>query len=396
MAFPTTLDNPTNPVATDNTVTVPHATQHTDANNSIKAIEAKIGIDGSLVNTSIDYKLGEVTGADKAVGKSATQDLTNKTLGAGTKVTLGSDATGDIYYRHSDGTLKRLPIGTANYILNVNSGVPAWREETSVVDASTTAKGVVEEATLAEIDAGTGAGSTSARLFVNPSTLGKSTDGTMASNSDAKIPSEKAVKTYVDNGDFQEVTLTKGTSTWICPRGVTQIYFDAVAGGGAGSFAFGGNIPSGGGGGAGLKNQGVIVVPFTGYTIVVGAGGVSVGGNGSNTTLFGYTLVAGGGGSSLPGTAGDATAGAGGANVNHNGGVGTGGGSGGTGTAHGAGGGASGLGTNGGSGSAASNGSGVGGQYGAGGGGGGSAGGSAGGNGGDGLVVIKIPTRQIF
>src|SRR3990167_7638460 len=38
-------------------------------------------------------------------------------------------------------------------------------------DASTVQKGLVEEATQAEIEAGTGAGSTSARLAVNPSTL---------------------------------------------------------------------------------------------------------------------------------------------------------------------------------------------------------------------------------
>lgn len=37
-------------------------------------------------------------------------------------------------------------------------------------DASTTTKGLVEEATLAEVDAGTGAGATGARLFVNPQT----------------------------------------------------------------------------------------------------------------------------------------------------------------------------------------------------------------------------------
>lgn len=39
------------------------------------------------------------------------------------------------------------------------------------VNASTTAKGIVEEATAAEISAGTAAGATGARLFVNPSTL---------------------------------------------------------------------------------------------------------------------------------------------------------------------------------------------------------------------------------
>lgn len=38
-------------------------------------------------------------------------------------------------------------------------------------DASTTAKGLTEEATQAEVDAGTTAGSTAARLMVNPSTL---------------------------------------------------------------------------------------------------------------------------------------------------------------------------------------------------------------------------------
>lgn len=38
-------------------------------------------------------------------------------------------------------------------------------------DASTTVKGIVEEATQAEVDAGTAAGGTSARLFQNPSTI---------------------------------------------------------------------------------------------------------------------------------------------------------------------------------------------------------------------------------
>lgn len=38
-------------------------------------------------------------------------------------------------------------------------------------DASTTVKGIAEEATQAEVDAGTAAGGTSARLFVNPSTV---------------------------------------------------------------------------------------------------------------------------------------------------------------------------------------------------------------------------------
>lgn len=51
----------------------------------------------------------------------------------------------------------------------------------SAPDASTIAKGVAEEATQAEIDANTATGGTTARLFVNPSTLATSKYGTFIS-----------------------------------------------------------------------------------------------------------------------------------------------------------------------------------------------------------------------
>lgn len=53
---------------------------HETVKAAILAIETKAGIDSSAVNTTFDFKLGEVTGGDKAVGKTATQTLTNKTL----------------------------------------------------------------------------------------------------------------------------------------------------------------------------------------------------------------------------------------------------------------------------------------------------------------------------
>lgn len=67
MAFPTDLTN-----AQDSVTDVLAA--------HLNAVEAKLGVDGSAVTTSHDYKLGEVTSTDKAVGKAATQTLTNKTL----------------------------------------------------------------------------------------------------------------------------------------------------------------------------------------------------------------------------------------------------------------------------------------------------------------------------
>jgi hypothetical protein len=58
-----------------------------------------------------------------------------------------------------------------------------------VADASTTTKGIVEEATQAEVDAGTAAGGTSARLFINPSTVSASetTSGIVEEATDAEV-----------------------------------------------------------------------------------------------------------------------------------------------------------------------------------------------------------------
>lgn len=66
-----------------------------------------------------------------AVGLSASQTVTNKTLGSGTVITaatmtLGSDAAGDIYYRNSGGALTRLGVGTDGYVLTLASGLPSW------------------------------------------------------------------------------------------------------------------------------------------------------------------------------------------------------------------------------------------------------------------------------
>lgn len=55
--FPTSLDSFTNPTATSDTNLVPHATQHSNANEAILALEAKVGINNSSVNSSLDYLL---------------------------------------------------------------------------------------------------------------------------------------------------------------------------------------------------------------------------------------------------------------------------------------------------------------------------------------------------
>jgi len=78
--FPTSIDSLTNPGSGDTLDSPDHAGQHSDVNDGMEAVQAKVGADSSAVTTSHDYKLGEVTSTDKAVGKTATQTLTNKTL----------------------------------------------------------------------------------------------------------------------------------------------------------------------------------------------------------------------------------------------------------------------------------------------------------------------------
>ena len=78
--FPTSLDTLTNPSSTDKVDTVDHASQHSDINDIAEAIEAKVGADSSAVTTSHDYKLGGVTGSDKAASLAGTETLTNKQL----------------------------------------------------------------------------------------------------------------------------------------------------------------------------------------------------------------------------------------------------------------------------------------------------------------------------
>jgi len=77
--YPTTLDNFTNPVGTDKVnnavAALKHSTQHSNSNDAIEALEAKVGIDGSAVTTSHDYKLSGVTSTAKAVSNNSNENI---------------------------------------------------------------------------------------------------------------------------------------------------------------------------------------------------------------------------------------------------------------------------------------------------------------------------------
>jgi len=58
--FPTSLDALTNPSGTDSMSSPSHAGQHTDANDAIEALQAKVGVDGSAVTSSLDFRIDAV------------------------------------------------------------------------------------------------------------------------------------------------------------------------------------------------------------------------------------------------------------------------------------------------------------------------------------------------
>lgn len=104
--FPTSLDNFTNPASTDlmNSVTVPHNEQHANVNDAIEALQAKVGVDGSAVTTSHDYKIGNHASRLTAVEGDVT------TLQGGSLSSLNVDS-GTLYV---DTTNNRIGVGTTS------------------------------------------------------------------------------------------------------------------------------------------------------------------------------------------------------------------------------------------------------------------------------------------
>ena len=99
----------------------------------------------------------------------------------------------------------------------------------------------------------------------------------------------------------EEAYTTPGTYSWTAPAGVDEVSVVCVGGGGGGGQDSSGQ-GGGGGGGLGWKNT-ISVTPGQSYTVVVGAGGVSLGStgqNGGDSYFISTGTVAGFGGQGAP------------------------------------------------------------------------------------------------
>lgn len=146
------------------------------------------------------------------------------------------------------------------------------------VNASTTAKGIVEIATSAEIDAGTDIGGTGAQLVVTASAL----KGSLA----------PIVRTYLNAGS---------PHTWSKPTGLKYVVVEVQgAGGGSGGVT---DADDGSGGGAGGYGRKLIAAASLGSTetVTVGAAGTAgtanptTNGGAGGTVSFGSHVSANGG-----------------------------------------------------------------------------------------------------
>jgi hypothetical protein len=95
--FPTSLDALSNPTSTDGLNNPSHSGQHTDANDAIEALEAKVGVNSSAVSTSLDFLVTQAN----ASGSSG--------LASGTYYTTSSNTNTSLSTTTTTGTVSYLP-----------------------------------------------------------------------------------------------------------------------------------------------------------------------------------------------------------------------------------------------------------------------------------------------
>lgn len=146
ITFPTSLDALTNPVGTDLVSVVDHAGQHSDVNDAVEALEAKVGINGSAVATSLDYKINNLTTASvtASTNKNYVTDAQAVVIGNTSNTNSGDNATNTQYSGLvSNATHTGDATGaTALTLATVNSNVGTFTNSTVTVNA----KGLVTAA----------------------------------------------------------------------------------------------------------------------------------------------------------------------------------------------------------------------------------------------------------
>ena len=146
ISYPTSLDTLTNPTAGSSVASPSHAQQHSDANDAIEALQSKVGVDGSNVPYSHDYKISQleslVTSA-VAGAKSIYQDVRNNTVSSIAKGT-------PVYISGTEGASGRLFISPSSYSAESTSSKTLGITTSSI--ASNNNGQIISEGVLTNVD----------------------------------------------------------------------------------------------------------------------------------------------------------------------------------------------------------------------------------------------------
>ena len=245
-----------NPLSSPN-----HITHHTTEDDTIEALQAKVGIDGSVVTSSIDYKLTNASSSNPGHKHTLANGATDVTATA-TEVNYTDGVTSAIQTQFDNITGTLLPAKTDK--------------------ATLTTKGDIYAATAASTPARLAVGSNNQVLTADSSTA---TGLKWAAGSPATD-----IQTFTGNG------------TWTKPTDALSVMVQAWGGGGgSGGCPAASAQPSAGGGGGGYKmhvfrasDLGATVSVTVGAAGAAGSSGGGTGGNGGTSSFGSHLTIAGG------------------------------------------------------------------------------------------------------
>lgn len=135
MAYPTTIDTFGTTSGTQTLVSANHSDLHNNMARSIEGVETTLG---TTAGTSVLKNFVAGNFAARTNGETfGTPTLNTATIGTPTianpTINVGSDASGDLYYRNSGGSISRIAIGTPTQQLVVSAGTaPSWSTSTTL------------------------------------------------------------------------------------------------------------------------------------------------------------------------------------------------------------------------------------------------------------------------
>ena len=131
-SFPSNIDTFNNPTANTalNAAGYEHWTLHTDINDAVEALEAKVGVDGSAVTTSLDYRVSAIAPVGMVVWWPSLTPPPGWLLCDGSEISRTSYAdlfavTSTTYGAGDGSTTFNLPSASNRFVQGWNTGLPA-------------------------------------------------------------------------------------------------------------------------------------------------------------------------------------------------------------------------------------------------------------------------------